>query len=298
MNYALKPTRIDWRDRRFHFEKHFGATTKFADSYNADIGQWMPDQNADNRPSACTGYLLSDMNSNMDGFRYSEDYIFMKELLLMNKPPNTEGADLRYGPKVVTGIGLLPRDDEPAELFSKSQAWAANQSNWPLSLDEIAAKNKKPAYFSVAPITQDWFDSIRSALVSGAGEKRFVGVGTQWSPDFENLPTSAKLPDNPATLVWGHAYAFVGWKNIGGFPYLICKTWQGKGYGDNGYCYMSRQLCNKLMKAWGTYAFVIEDVPTGTVAELKAQIMTLTDVIAFLTAVIQNMYIKAYGLVH
>lgn len=292
MKIGLRPTKKDWRDNRFAFERNFGAVTSFDNEYNADIGSWVPDQGEDGRATGCTGYTVAEICSNEDQFRYSHDFNFMKTLQLMNVPPDYQGADLRKAAKVPCSFGLLPMDDQPADLFPCSQAWAANQANWPLSLDDEAIKFKKPAYLPIQAITQDWFDSIRNALVEGKAEKRTVGVGTRWSQDFENpiLMHSYILTDTPSNLAWGHAYVFVGWKQIGSLPYLIAKTWQGKDYGDNGYVYMSRTLVNKLMKEWGTYAFTIRDVPLGTVDELKNQIVTLRDVIAMLTTFLQNAY--------
>ena len=289
----LKPVLKDWRDKRFSFARHFGATTTFANNYNADIGEWMQNQNGDNRPSQCTAYAVVDICSNEDGFRYSEDYQFMKTLQLMGVTNEQWGADARQAAKVPCVYGLLPRDDEPAEMFSKSQAWSANPSNWTKEHDDKALQFKKPAYLPIQPIVQDWFDSIRSALDKGRDEKRVISMASRWSPDF----SSAKLTDNPQSLYWGHDYDCVGWKTIDGLPYLIIKSWQGENYGDNGYCYMSRTLCNNLMKEWGTYVFTYKKLPDGTTVEqLKAENDLLRDAVARLTTLIQNLYIKlSYG---
>ncbi len=223
------------------------------------------------------------MGSAEDNTKYAPDYNFMKTLEVMNVPPDSEGADLRQAAKIACTFGLLPYRLEPNFLHAKSQAWVANQANWPLELDQEAFKNQKPNYLPIHNTYQDWFDAIRSALIAGKPENRLVGMGTQWSPDFETLPASAKLPDAPRGLYWGHAYVCVGWKNIGGFPYLVLKTWQGTGYGDGGYCYMSRTLCNKLMGAWGAYAFTLQDI--GNAQTIPDQIVNLHDIIA---ALIQN----------
>ncbi len=248
----------------------------------------MQDQNADNRPSECTGYTVTDIAADQDGFLYSPDFNFMNTLVLMNAPPDTDGADLRIAFKVPVGIGMIALDDEPAQvLTNSSQAWAANPANWPADINTTAAQFRKPAYIPVSPFGQDWFDTVRSALLKST-EKRAVGVGTPWSPSFEGIGKDGILGENPTNLYWGHAYVICGWKQINGKPYLIAKTWQGKNYGDNGYCYYSRTLFNKIMSNWGTFACTLQDLPANTIDELKSQKLALFDIIA---ALLKNIYI-------
>lgn len=294
MHKGIRPTNIDPRDKRFSFHKLFGVASSFPDSYNAsdDI---FPDQNKDNRGSECTGYTITEIGRIEDGTEYSPEYNFMKTLEIMGLPPETSGADARTAFKIACTFGMLPKTLVPKGMQDQSQAWAANQSNWPLTLDKEASKNAKPAYTPIAPVP-DYFDAIRSALLLGSNTKKTVGMATEWSPSFESLQTDAILPDDPINLDWGHMYQIVGWKTIYGMPYLMIKSWQGKEYGDGGYCYMSRKLCNMLLARWGAYAASLEKLSQGTIDELKAEEATWFEIAI---ALAQNLVINIkYDLSH
>lgn len=281
---ALRPIPIDPKDKHFRFQRLFGSISSFPDFYQVNSG-FLPDQNLDNRPSECTGYTIVDIGATEDGVAYSPDYNYMKTLEVMNLPPTTEGADARTAFKVACTFGLLPKSFQGN--FS-NQSQAANPSSWSLDLDTEAKKNVKSAYLPIAPVP-DFFDGVRSAIFLGENEKRAVGIATQWSPTFEQVGKDGILNENPQGLYWGHMYEACGWKTIGGQPYLILKTWQGSGYGDHGYCYMSRALCNKLMSAWGAYAASIEKLSPGKIDNLKAQQATYIEVAI---ALIQNLLMK------
>lgn len=289
--HGLRPTRVDPKDKRFEVRKLFGAVS-FPDEYNADFGTSMPNQNDDNRPTACTSYTIAEIGTDQDGVEYSRDYQFMKTLQAMRVPPDTQGADARTAFKIPCTFGMLLKEHEPSEMSLNSQEWAAEQEHWDIHLDKEAEKNLKPAYLPIKK-NPDYFDGIRHALMVGQKEHRTVGMATQWSADFRNT-SRGKLTDSPRNLVWGHMYKVCGWKQIDGEPYLIVKSWQGKKYGDKGLCYMSRSLCNRLMGVWGAYAATIQDLPTNTVEELKSRQATFLEVaIAFA----QNLIIKLkYGL--
>lgn len=286
---TLLPTPKDAKDSRFAFHRLFGVAGSFTDSYIVETDSF-PDQNKDGRPNSCTAYTVAEIGKAEDSVSYSEGYNYMKTLEILNAPPGETDARTAY--KVATTFGLLPKESEPPALSSLSEGAAASQLLWPVSLDSIALQHVKPAYLPIAPVP-DYFDGIRSALCLGVSERRVVGMATQWSPDFENVGTDGILPLSPRNLYWGHMYACVGWKTIGGTPYLILKTWQGKNKYDKGYCYMSRELCNSLMGTWGSYAATIEKVSSGTIQELKDR---KTDYILVAIAFIQNLIMKLrYG---
>lgn len=289
---SVRPTLKDPKDKRFQFHKHFGIAINFPDEFDADANLTMPDQDADNRPTACTAYTITDIGTDQDQILYSVDYQFMKTLEVQNQPPDADGADGRTAFKVACSFGLLPKDKEPAEISMNSQEWAANQDNWDLALDVEAKKNLKPAYLPIAPVP-DYFDGIRSAFILGEKEHRTVGIATQWSPDFEDKDYlkyhSNTLTDNPKNKYWGHMYKVNGWKLIYGQPYLKLKTWQGKGYGDGGIVYMSRTGVNKLLSTWGTYAATIQKLPQNTIDALKQEQNNLLDAAI---ALCQNLIIR------
>lgn len=287
---TLLPTLKDPRDKAFHFHKIFGSIAGFDLGYKKT--SFIQDQDLDGRPTACTAYTLTTIARNENGTEYSHDYQLMKTFELMDVPPNTSGADARQAAKIPVAFGLLPRTEEPAGMNRQPQAWSANQANWPVSLDQKS--QKEPAYLPVSPGLQDWFDAIRSALVIGEPENRTVGLATQWSGDFERVLSSGVLTDNPQNLYWGHMYEAVWWCTLNNEPYLILNTWQGSAYGENGYVYMSRSLCNKIMGVLGTYAVTLQKIPEDTITELKERQITFLEVAV---AYLQNLYLQIrYGL--
>lgn len=286
---ALLPTPKDPRDKPFHFHRVFGSVSSFDEGYKKQ--SFIQDQDNDSRPTACTAYTLTTIARNENSGEYSHDYQLMKTFEVMDVSPDSPGADARQASKIPVAFGLLPKSLEPGGMHLQSQAWSANQANWLLSLDQQTLK--EPAYLPISPGFQDWFDAIRSALDIGRGENRTVGLASQWSPDFEHVGVDGILTENPQNLYWGHMYEAVWWCTIGNQPYLILNTWQGSHYGDQGYVYMSRKLCNRMMGTLGTYAVTLQKVPTGTVEELKQAKITYLQVIL---ALVQNVYMKIrYG---
>lgn len=287
---TLSPTLKDPRDKAFHFHRLFGSVAGFDSGYKK--ASFIQDQDQDGRPTSCTAYTLTTIARNENGIEYSHDYQLMKTFELMDVPPNTQGADARQAAKIPVAFGLLPKALEPAGMAQEPQAWSANQANWPVSLDQ--STEKEPAYIPISPGSQDWFDAIRSALVLGESENRTVGLATQWSPSFEQVSYTGILNENPQLPYWGHMYEAVWWCTIDGQPYLILNTWQGDIYGDKGYVYMSRALCNKMLGVLGTYAVTLQKLSTDTVADLKNRQLTLLEVAV---AYLQNLYLKVrYGL--
>lgn len=266
---AIRPTTIKAKDTRFFFYKHFGAVSSFPDTFDTDAGLQDPDQDEENRPTACTAYLVTDMGTDQDHVLYSTDYQLYKTFEAMNVPSTNEGADVRAAFKVAVGFGLLPRGLEPKGLQKLTQSQATHPARWTPENDQEAVK--KPAYLPIAKgQSRDWFDAIKSAVVLGnqVNEKRPVGMATRWSSDF----ITPLLPLNPTNLFWGHAYKVRGWKPE--YPdCLWLKTWEGRER------FMHRTLVNKLMNEWGSFSATLQDLPTGTVDELKNKNATLIELI-------------------
>lgn len=276
---SIRPTKIDPKDVKFSFERHFGAVTQFPDEYDADAHLTNHNQNADNRPTACTAYTITDIGTDQDKEEYSVEYQLARTFEAMNVDSNQEGADARTAFKVPVVFGLLPKKVAP-DVHTLPQEKATDGALWPASFDTKTVK--KPAYIPIQQGSFDWFDAIRNALLLGENEKRTVGMATRWSSDF----SSSKLPDSPRVLYWGHMYKVRGWKTLPGInvlnqePYLWLKTWEGVDR------FMSRTLCNKLMGEWGSYAGTLRDLPTGTIDELLQQ---KTSIKEFLIALLQNL---------
>lgn len=272
---AVKPTWQHPKDKQYHFYRYFGATEQFPDDFDVDAHITNPNQNADNRPTECTAYTICDIGTDQDGILYSHDYHYMSTLEAMNAPSNSSGADARTAFKVATAIGLLPKELEPANIQNFPQAWAANPANWPgLASKTVRKGNYLP--ISVGP-SKDWFDAIKSAVLLSAtvGEKRPVGMATQWAENFNTTVLSV----SPVNLYWGHMYKVRGWKKE--YPECLwLKTWEGVDR------FMPRVLVNKLMSTWGSYAATIQDLPPEDAAKNKEYRATIIEI---LIALLQNL---------
>lgn len=258
---GLTKAPTDHRDYDLH--KTFGSTsydTKgLPNTFDVDAGLTMPDQNAEGLPMGCTGYSQADLCNNEDATIYDPADIYL------NTPPGGRilGREIRKsmavllsrGPRTVTG-GQGP---------------------------------KRTAFFNVrATGFLDWYDAIRVAMWVTQDEKRAVSVALPWFPEFEGIITnpdgstslqsmeSGILPI-PAKLSWsnasGHNAVISGWtdKNTkgelirGGEVFLRVKSWQGRTYGDQGWCYMSRALVNALLNMPYTEAMTVTKLPAGSV---------------------------------
>jgi hypothetical protein len=137
-----------------------------------------------------------------------------------------------------------------------------------------AGEHRRGQYFQVEAVGTDFFDAIREALFANWAEKRSVSVGTPWFNEWGFAPQGilhdfVLRGDEP----W-HNWKISGWKMISGQPYLIGKTWQGTGYGDGGWCYMSRTLCNKVFAVSGTGAFTVRKATAADIQTIKLDIIS------------------------
>lgn len=267
----LRPSKKDPRDRSYHFHILFGAVSSFDPSCNQDPGKTMPNQIADSRPELCTAYLTTDIGFDLDAVAYSHDFQMMKTLQAMGTTDPSKGADARTAFSIDPTVGFLQTTLQPADMPSQNQAYACLPENWPNSLDTQTVR--EGAYIPVGKVPgMDWFDSIRSVIAQG----HTVGMATQWSMNFEDATSmSPVLPDKPTGLYWGHAYKAAGWITRDGNPYLRIKSWQGLNYGDKGWVYMSRSLCNSLMGSLGTFAATLSKQPISPAETRIAYIQTL-----------------------
>lgn len=267
MKYGYKKVFTDRRDADFH--KSFGSTnfdTKTLPlNYSADAGLTMPDQNADGYPYGCTGYTSADLCTDEDGVIYDPADTYL------NTPPGgtTDGRALRDSLKVLTTRG--PR--------TKSGQFGT----------------KRSYYYNIRSTGYllDWFDAIRVALYITQSEKRSASIGIPWFPEFESPTIDGRLPEN-IVFNWnragGHNAKIAGWKMIGDQPYLIVKSWQGKNYGDQGWCYMSRTLTNTLLNMPYTEVFTVTKMkPTD---KQTVDLTVVENVVSFILNLLSNLQKK------
>lgn len=241
IKHGLKPIRLRRTD--FSWHRTFGAfsASSLPENYDADAHLTMPDQNAEGLPLGCTGETTTDICTDEDFEIYDPKDLFD------NTPPNdpTVGRDIRDALKVAITRGPRKKDGTFGD--------------------------KRTAYFNVeSKGVLDFFDACRVVLWATAMEKRSISIGTPWYPDWSSgilgKDGIMSMPKNLNTqgLPW-HNWKISGWVTIDNIPYLLCKSWQGTGYGVNGIARISRDVINKVMKIYGTGAFTLSKVAKGQV---------------------------------
>lgn len=233
----------DLRDYDFLKSRALGGVSVNADDlpseFNVDAGLWMPNQNQMGLPYGCTGFTQADLCADEDGVLYDPGDIY-------RATPTPLGGDPNGGRNIRESLAVVCKKDRPLKRYLAD-----------------GTGNPRPAYFTVKPAGKiDYFDAVRIAIWINQHEKRSVSIGSPWYPEFER-PVDGILP-TPESYYWhggipGHNWKICGWKTIDGNTYLIGKPWQGEEYGDNGWCYVSREIFNDTMNRWGTGAFTVSD---------------------------------------
>lgn len=253
MKNGLKPIKRDVRDLSFH--RNFGgvAPTQFPDEFSVDAGLTMPDQNADALFEACTAYAQLDLCTDQDNKIYNTYRDLYEKTLTLENAPFGQGCDMRD------------------------------------SLKCLIVYYGRGAYYAVESSKFDWFDSIRSVMLTNFQTNNIkcaVSCGTPWFPewDIQHVNSTGIIPTiftgDTDTLSW-HNWAIKGWKTISGTPYLLAKTWQGRGYADAGWSYYPRETINAVMKIKGTGAFTVAPKTAQNVETVKKTIMEF--IINFMT---------------
>ncbi len=237
MKSGLKKPYQSHKDYDFH--KSYGTVlgaAQLPDTFNVDAGLWQPNQEAQNclfspcvpaMPFGCTNYGSADLCADEDGKLYN--------------PMDLEN---------VTHANALGGIDIRTALKATMQVWG------------------RTAYFNIRSYgIIDPFDAMRLAMYSSQPEKRAVSLGIPWMQEFMQ-PVNGIVP-MPATvdtlgIPW-HNPSICGWKTIEGKPYLVVKPWIGTNYGDQGFCYFSREVFNVIMSINGSCAFTLSKVAPGQI---------------------------------
>jgi len=257
----IKP---DHRD--YNLLPTFGLTSipAFPLEYSTDLEQWMPSQNAMGAPFGCTGFAGADACSDDDGVIYDPLDLYRRT------PPyrDMEGREMRAMLDVTVKEGL--------------KCW----------LLEEGPGYKRTAYFQIrAAGFIDSFDAIRLAMISTRVEGRAVIAGIPWYLIFQ-ATTQSGIMHMPYDLSRGytwHAVKIAGWTTIHGVPYLKIKSWQGPNFGDQGWCYMSRELANILLTTSGAAAFTLTKVEANQIVRVDL------DAVAIITSYFRRLYERLFN---
>lgn len=273
---GARPTKSDHRDHSY--PRTFGSVlrTNFPLEFDTDAGLTMPDQMSSNTlftppvdalPMGCTGYTQSELCGDEDKTIYRPDYTYDQTLFIEGQQRGV-GCDIRNSLKSTIIYGV-ERIDESKGV-------------------EEAVKHHRGQYFNVIDATElDSFDDIRSSVLLN---QRPVSIGLPWFAPFEYVDETGMIPgvDYSAYVYrkwwfglrmyaidgtpW-HNAKVAGWVERGGKPYLKVKSWQGKKYGDNGWCYFSREQVNFLMEIEGTAAFTLAKADPTNIENVKHTVL-------------------------
>ena len=233
MNNGTKPERLRINDLDYlkSFHPHVFAGTasypQFPAEYLTDKTDWLPDQNADGLPFACTSYTTTKI-ARILGVTGAQ----VSDLEAVTH------SNALHGYSVLAAI----------DTARQSLGWFG----WRFVIQATGML--------------DYFDALRLAQVSGFPEQRGISIGTPWFPSWEQaiqsgqkilpMPTEAELTqahNNPNSLPW-HNYLADGWSQY--FPVsngqLLYRldSWQG----ELDYVYAPREVINTVMDLYGTVA--------------------------------------------
>lgn len=262
MKLGLKP--IKHKDyRTYDFHRTFGSAVNIPQEFNFDISGVFPDQNLDGFPNACTAYCENDIASNDDKTYYNDQPFTYANTKLIEGTSGDVPVQQMNALKSGTVYGVKSKPETPNQALT----------------------HRRSPYFIVKK-NLDYFDGLTSAMWTKQGG---LSIGTPWLPLFEYVDRDGVIPDfeAPKDFTVGHCWEACGIKMINNEPRIICKSWQGSGYGDGGYCYFNRKQINDLLGIKGAGAFGQKH---ALPSDIKTVQMTLIEVIiSFLQQLISKL---------
>lgn len=208
-----------------NFHKKFGSIFMLPADFNLDANLTDFNQNIPNtvfntpaQPNGCTGMTQADVATDLDHIEYSPYFTYQKTCE-MEDHDTTQPCymDNSLNSTTVYGVQALGETDDQQALIHRKQ------------------------WYSVKPIGGDMFLGIVSAMSTGRSS---VSFAADWYESFES-PVDGVVP-SAGGLSSGHNWKFCGLKTINDVQYLIAKPWIGPSWGDNGFCYFSKEIVNGL----------------------------------------------------
>ena len=247
---GLKDTPKDKRD--FSYSKKFGSISPLELPKEFYVSQPLEIKNQFGS-DFCVGFGTASVREDTE-LVILDPYFFWSQMAKIRGNWKEWGADLRLAAKTSTKIGIVKKQDQLNTLENKDRDFLANWENYPEELDEKAKEHIAMSYFWVDG-SYDNFDNIRSTLYLNAKEKRSVLIGAEWHQEWSDSKNGIIDDVNMQSLFFGHAFKLYGWKEINNKPYLVAQLSNGKGFGDNGLFYFSRNVINSLAFRYGAITF-------------------------------------------
>lgn len=240
--------------KAFH-ELYGGIDVSTIQDFNLDAGLTMPDQDADSAPSECTGYTVADILTDIFKVAFSGDFSYAAGLHLDGIASSNEGGDFHSSMQAAVMFGGQTQIAASLRASNVGELEASEWTAWTAKDKSQALANAQNGTLNALGLA-DSFDSIRNTLAQG---KISISMGSPWYSEWEYQTKADGIMPMPANvnsitgLPW-HNYKICGQKTINNTPYLIVKSWQGTKYGDGGYSYISREVCDAVLEVSGTGA--------------------------------------------
>lgn len=218
----------------------------------------------------CTGYSSSTAGEYMDGRVYSPEWQFAYNKREMGGDYRSFGADPRATLKTAKRYGFLPQECTTLNIDNRDRDFLAQYQNWSQTFEPIALKNCTTAYLKVddRPDT-DIFDDVRVALMNGYKRNEVVIAFGIWYYQWDSKGFVLDTTHNGQYFY--HAYTFIDWITVNGVPYLVAHMSNGKGMGDNGFLYFSREIINRDFARPETGLYIYKKLSKEELEAAKSQ---------------------------
>ncbi len=204
---------------------------------NLDKNQLFPNQFTDSDPTECVGISVSDVVGNIFGIPMSPDFSYAAGFNVAGQTPSTAGEDPAWGIDGAIAFGCLPASDEEFTALSQGEQFVMNFQNYSLMNKQVALR-----YAQNGAVKLKSFDEIWNWLQKGQSG---VVLPLQWYQSF-NAPDSQGFLPQPGGQMTEHCTATYDTGTLNGKRYLVIKPWEGKQYGENGYCKITQDIFNKV----------------------------------------------------
>lgn len=202
----------------------------------------------------CTQFALCGMSELQEGVRLSPEWSFAKTKEL-NGDVDGDGESIRTALSTHVKVGANEAKDVPFNVDNRDSYFLRRIENYPKELEKKAFVHMKKSYVLVDG-QYDHFDNIRATLwkYKKNGENRGVVMGCKFGWDSDDVILESGVRGGGGHCMW-----YGGSKKIKGVQYLALVQSYGRGAGQNGIHYMSREDVNHFYEQYKAYTFI--DLP-------------------------------------
>lgn len=245
MNYQKKRWKHDWRSDAFNHDKFFGAPNPatLPDTLDRPLGPVL-DQGPTLR---CTGYGSAANGWYIHGKQFNPDWQAAKIGQIQGRTVDDYGGDPNATMKSMRDFGFLPFDTFPMKWQEYSVSGTGMAAWGTIHDDEAKIFDNLVGFFSLKPILNDPFDTIRAAIFAeynpntgrGAGADIFVPWYHEWDETIDGV-----VKPGATNFAGYHRVVAPSWKLIQGKYHLTIQQSYGDSVGDRGFLHFPREVVN------------------------------------------------------